>query len=70
MIRTITLQNITSYHPTTPTTIALSKQRTIFFGQNGSGKSTIGRLISANAKGEQLSQQSNVQSDTNTRCYV
>ncbi|WP_348686820.1 AAA family ATPase [Aeromonas bestiarum] len=70
MIRSITLQNITSYHPTTPTTITLSKQRTIFFGQNGSGKSTIGRLISAHAKGAQLSQQSNVQSDENTRYYV
>ncbi|MFM4994381.1 AAA family ATPase [Aeromonas sanarellii] len=70
MIRSITLQNITSYHPTTPTTITLSKQRTIFFGQNGSGKSTIGRLISAHAKGEQLSQQSNVQSDEKTRYYV
>ncbi|WP_429023917.1 AAA family ATPase [Aeromonas allosaccharophila] len=70
MIKSITLQNITSYHPITPTTITLSKQRTIFFGQNGSGKSTIGRLISAHAKGERLSQEANVKSDENTRYYV
>lgn len=70
MIKEIILQNITSYHPTIPTRINFSKPRTILFGQNGSGKSTIGRLISAHAKGEQLSQQSNVQSDEKTRYYV
>ncbi|WP_342608553.1 ATP-binding protein [Vibrio tritonius] len=37
----ITIKGVTSYHPTTPQIIDISKQNTLIFGLNGTGKSTI-----------------------------
>lgn len=46
MINRISLQNITSYPKLTPTTIEVSEKRVnLFYGLNGSGKSTIGKYF-------------------------
>lgn len=41
----IIIKGITSYHPTTPQVIDISKQNTLIFGLNGSGKSTISNFL-------------------------
>jgi Uncharacterized protein conserved in bacteria len=41
----ITIKGVTSYHPTTPQIIDISKQNTLIFGLNGSGKSTISNFL-------------------------
>lgn len=41
----ITIKGVTSYHPTTPQIIDISKQNTLIFGLNGAGKSTISNFL-------------------------
>ncbi|NNN70012.1 AAA family ATPase [Vibrio sp. 3-2(1)] len=41
----ITIKGVTSYHPTTPQIIDISKQNTLIFGLNGTGKSTISNFL-------------------------
>lgn len=41
----ITMKGVTSYHPTAPQIIDISKQNTLIFGLNGAGKSTISNFF-------------------------
>ncbi|WP_029827014.1 AAA family ATPase, partial [Vibrio parahaemolyticus] len=45
MSDSITIKGVTSYHPTTPQIIDISKQNTLIFGLNGAGKSTISNFL-------------------------
>ncbi|AJR07105.1 hypothetical protein C9J03_05345 [Photobacterium gaetbulicola] len=45
MSDSITIKGVTSYHPTTPQIIDISKQNTLIFGLNGAGKSTISNYL-------------------------
>ncbi len=45
MNETISLKGVTSYHPSKPEVIDISKQNTLIFGLNGTGKSTISNLF-------------------------
>lgn len=47
MIKSISIHNYKSFHPTTPTVIEIdtSKQATFIYGLNGAGKSAIGEVI-------------------------
>ena len=45
MSDSITIKGVTSYHPTTPQIIDISKQNTLVFGLNGAGKSTISNFL-------------------------
>ncbi|MBB1485077.1 AAA family ATPase [Oceanospirillum sediminis] len=48
MINSITLQEVTSYSPEKPTKIKIDGNKiNLFYGLNGSGKSTIGKLLQA-----------------------
>ncbi|HIF9109282.1 TPA: AAA family ATPase [Photobacterium damselae] len=41
----ITIKGVSSYHPVTPQIIDISKQNTLIFGLNGTGKSTISNFL-------------------------
>ncbi|PML99557.1 hypothetical protein BCT63_20490 [Vibrio kanaloae] len=45
MSDSISIKGVTSYHPTTPQIIDISKQNTLIFGLNGAGKSTISNFL-------------------------
>ncbi|WP_417884524.1 AAA family ATPase [Vibrio rumoiensis] len=47
MNETISLKGVTSYHPSEPEVIDISKQNTFIFGLNGTGKSTISNFLYA-----------------------
>ncbi|BAX53469.1 hypothetical protein PDPUS_1_02095 [Photobacterium damselae subsp. piscicida] len=41
----ITIKGVSSYHPVIPQIIDISKQNTLIFGLNGTGKSTISNFL-------------------------
>ena len=46
MINTITLKGVASYSPTSPVVIQTNNKKiNLFYGLNGSGKSTIGKFL-------------------------
>ncbi|HHK4245472.1 TPA: AAA family ATPase [Pseudomonas aeruginosa] len=47
MINRILLRNVSSYSPTSVVTIAPLKRVSVFYGQNGTGKTTIGNYLQA-----------------------
>lgn len=50
MSESIILKGVSSYHPTAPEIIDISKQNTLIFGLNGTGKSTISNFLYAQEK--------------------
>ena len=50
MSESIIIKGVSSYHPTTPEFIDISKQNTLIFGLNGTGKSTISNFLYAQEK--------------------
>lgn len=55
MIRTISIHNYKSFHPTTPTVVEIdtSKQVTFIYGLNGAGKTAIGEVIQGRSVNDQ-----------------
>lgn len=49
---TIKLQDFTSYSPVSPVTISLTKPVAVFYGHNGTGKSSIARALRHHANAE------------------
>jgi len=45
MINRILLRNVSSYSPTSVVTIAPLKRVSVFYGQNGTGKTTISSYL-------------------------
>ena len=47
MLEKILLRNVSSYSPDAPVSIAPLKRVSLFYGQNGTGKTTIGNFLQA-----------------------
>lgn len=69
MRESISIMGVASYHPTTPEKLDVSKQNTLIFGLNGSGKSTISNFLYAPEQQRFASSTLNIEGDYTAIVY-